>query len=37
MRARFLGKDPTSQVDHSPALFATDRKDRITYVAQVGR
>ena len=34
MRAHFLGKDPESQVDHSPTLFATDRQDRITYIAQ---
>jgi hypothetical protein len=34
MRARFLGKDPESQIDNSPTLFATDREDRITYIAQ---
>ncbi|GAA5155847.1 hypothetical protein GCM10023321_30210 [Pseudonocardia eucalypti] len=34
MRARFLGKDPESQVDNSPTLFATDRTDRTTYIAQ---
>lgn len=34
MRARFLGKDPGSHVENSPTLFATDRVDRITYVAQ---
>lgn len=34
MRALFLGKDPDSQVDNSPALFATDRADRVTYIAQ---
>lgn len=34
MRARFLGKDPESQVDNSPTLFATDRADRRTYIAQ---
>ena len=34
MRARFLGKDPESQVDNSPTLFATDRTDRHTYIAQ---
>jgi hypothetical protein len=34
MRARFLGKDPDSQVDNSPTLFATDRTDRVTYIAQ---
>jgi hypothetical protein len=34
MRARFLGKDPDSQVDNSATLFATDRTDRTTYIAQ---
>ncbi|GAB3889899.1 hypothetical protein ACFQ1S_05435 [Kibdelosporangium lantanae] len=34
MRAHFLGKDPDSQVDNSPTLFATDRTDRVTYIAQ---
>jgi hypothetical protein len=34
MRARFLGKDPESQVENSPTLFATDRTDRTTYIAQ---
>jgi len=34
MRARFLGKDPNSQVDNSPTLFTTDRTDRVTYIAQ---
>ncbi|RJO79365.1 hypothetical protein D5S18_03320 [Nocardia panacis] len=34
MRARFLGKDPASNVGESPTLFATDRADRITYIAQ---
>ena len=34
MRSRFLGKDPESQVDNSPTLFATDRTDRVTYIAQ---
>jgi hypothetical protein len=34
MRAWFLGKDPNSQVDNSPTLYATDRKDRATYIAQ---
>lgn len=33
MRARFLGKDPESQVENSPTLFATDRADRVTYIA----
>lgn len=34
MRTRFLGKDPDSQVSGSPTLFATDRTDRTTYIAQ---
>lgn len=34
MCARFLGKDPESQIDGSPTLFATDRTDRQTYIAQ---
>ena len=34
MRVRFLGKDPDSQVENSPTLFATDRTDRVTYIAQ---
>lgn len=34
MRAQFLGKDPESQVDNSPTLYATDRTDRATYIAQ---
>jgi hypothetical protein len=34
MRAEFLGKDPESQVENSPTLFATDRTDRKTYIAQ---
>lgn len=34
MRARFLGKDPDSNVGDSPTLFATDRTDRKTYIAQ---
>lgn len=34
MRARFLGKDPDSQAGNSPTLFATDRADRRTYIAQ---
>jgi hypothetical protein len=34
MRVRLLGKDPDSQVGNSPTLFATDRADRITYIAQ---
>lgn len=34
MRAHFLGKDPESQEGQSPTLFATDRTDRVTYIAQ---
>ncbi|MDX6331483.1 MAG: hypothetical protein QOI83_3866 [Streptomycetaceae bacterium] len=34
MRARLLGKDPESQEGNSPTLFATDRTDRKTYIAQ---
>ena len=34
MRAEFLGKDPDSTEGDSPTLFATDRTDRVTYVAQ---
>lgn len=34
MRAQFLGKDPDSQEGQSPTLFATDRPDRATYIAQ---
>jgi hypothetical protein len=34
VRARFLGKDPLSQEGQSPTLFATDRTDRRTYIAQ---
>ena len=34
MRARLLGKDPTSQEGQSPTLFTTDRTDRKTYIAQ---
>lgn len=34
MRAQFLGKDPESNVGESPTLFATDRTDRKTYIAQ---
>lgn len=34
MRAQFLGKDPESQEGQSPTLFATDRADRRTYIAQ---
>ncbi|GAB3432471.1 hypothetical protein [Actinophytocola sediminis] len=34
MRVRFLGKDPDSIEGESPTLFATDRADRVTYIAQ---
>ncbi len=34
MHIRFLGKDPESNVGDSPTLFATDRTDRKTYIAQ---
>jgi len=34
VRARFLGKDPKSNLGDSPMLFATDRIDRSTYIAQ---
>jgi hypothetical protein len=34
MRARFLGKDPNSETDNSPTLFATDRTDRQTFLVQ---
>jgi hypothetical protein len=34
MRAQFLGKDPDSIEGESPTLFATDRTDRVTYIAQ---
>lgn len=34
MRARFLGKDPKSSDGDSPTMFATDRTDRVTYIAQ---
>ena len=34
MHAMFLGKDPESQTGQSPTLFATDRTDRKTYIAQ---
>jgi hypothetical protein len=34
MHAKFLGNDPDSQVENSPTLFATDRTDRVTYIAQ---
>lgn len=34
MRVTFLGKDPGSIEGESPTLFATDRTDRVTYIAQ---
>ncbi len=34
MHAEFLGKDPESSEGDSPTLFATDRTDRVTYIAQ---
>lgn len=34
MHASFLGKDPESIEGESPTLFATDRTDRTTYIAQ---
>jgi hypothetical protein len=34
VKVTFLGKDPNSQVDNSPTLYATDRTDRKTYIAQ---
>lgn len=34
MRARFLGRDPESQHGSSPTSFATDRTDRVTFLAQ---
>jgi hypothetical protein len=34
MHVQFLGKDPESQERQSPTLFATDRTDRKTYIAQ---
>lgn len=34
MRAWLLGKDPDSNLGDSPTLFATDRTDRATYIAQ---
>jgi hypothetical protein len=34
MQVRLLGKDPESHVENSPTLFATDRTDRTTYIAQ---
>lgn len=34
MHVTFLGKDPNSFEGDSPTLFATDRTDRRTYIAQ---
>jgi hypothetical protein len=34
MRAHFLGKDPGSQDDESPTLYATHRTDRVTFLLQ---
>jgi hypothetical protein len=34
MRVLFLGKDPGSAEGDSPTLYATDRTDRKTYIAQ---
>ncbi|MGB3445044.1 MAG: hypothetical protein WBA97_40430 [Actinophytocola sp.] len=34
MHVRFLGKDPDSAEGDSPTLYATDRTDRKTYIAQ---
>jgi len=34
VRAEFLGKDPDSAEGASPTLFATDRTDRVTCIAQ---
>lgn len=34
MRVRFLGKDPASDIDNCPSLFATDRTDRETFLVQ---
>lgn len=34
MQVTFLGKDPEPEHDGSPTLYATDRTDRRTYVAQ---
>jgi len=34
VHAEFLGKDPDSTEGDSPTLFATDRTDRATYIAQ---
>lgn len=34
MKIEFLGKDPDSTEGDSPTLYATDRQDRRTYIAQ---
>lgn len=34
MHVKFLGSDPESQEGRSPTLFATDRTNRKTYIAQ---
>jgi hypothetical protein len=34
VRAYFLGTDPTSQYGSSPAAYATDRSDRVTFLLQ---
>jgi hypothetical protein len=34
MHVTFLGKDPGSNEGDSPTLYATDRADRRTYIAQ---
>lgn len=34
MKITFLGKDPESIEGDSPTLYATDRTDRKTYIAQ---
>jgi hypothetical protein len=34
MRAKFLGKDPESNVTDSPTMYATDRTDRSTFIVQ---
>jgi hypothetical protein len=34
MHVLFLGKDPSSAEGDSPTLYATDRTDRKTYIAQ---
>lgn len=34
MRAGFIGKDPQSNDGQSPALYRTDRTDRVTFLVQ---